>query len=180
MEKLSSRRASGKCQKKGLNLEFYLCGNLKMRICWLKTFLFSMSESGIPKRFAKNLKIQKMHFYDPSNDIFLASKFCGTFEKMGTFFSFFKKYYLSIQYGTLRYGGWSLIPSPTLMSRALMATPAEVWRPLRPLVRVSPVRDRWSVPPLAGAGLASCCVISWVYDANGVVEHVFICIFKIF
>ena len=32
--------ASGKIQKKGLNLEFHLGGNLKMQICWRKSFPF--------------------------------------------------------------------------------------------------------------------------------------------
>ena len=31
---------SRKFKKKGLDLEFHLCGNLKMQICWQKTFHF--------------------------------------------------------------------------------------------------------------------------------------------
>ena len=55
-------------------------------------------------------------------------------EKWQPFFYFF---YFSIQYGTFRYGGLSEITLLTLMSQALMATPAEVRRPSRPLVWVS-------------------------------------------
>ena len=70
--------------------------------------------------------------------------------KSRSFSTFILFFYFTICWWTFRYGGWSLIIAPTLMSRALSATTAWVTRPSRLLGQVS----------LSDAGRASPC-LSW-------------------